>query len=263
MSNSLPLKNRMDEIDFIKGVMIFLMVMYHIHYVDLIKPFMSFLHLFRMPVFLFFTGFLLNMNKPFRVRINTIFRSLIIPYIVFEIIYILSLYLATQRTGLKFQNSVTDLSVEYVLGALFVNPIGAYWYLHTITQCLLIINLVSEKVSNQINVTIISGIVLYLISMAFSGFKFENCLFLLIGYYFKRFSIFIPFTIISILPILLIAFICFETAKRSPTESIALTFFTIPFLGALFKYVDKITITHIISLFRRNTLIIFLLHPFF
>lgn len=256
------MENRILHIDFIKGVIIFLMVMFHIHYVDTIKPLTLLVYSFHMPVFLFLSGLFINTNKNIRFRIFNIFRSLFIPYVIFEFIYILLLYIAG-RLGFSFQNNIDNISTQFLLYKIFLAPIGAYWYLHTLIICLFTVHFIDYFFKKSIDAIIITGLSLYILCLIIDGLKFENCIFILIGYNFQKFKIDIPLSVLSLLPFILISFIYFETIKRGTIESIGLVFLSISFLGWVNMNSSSSIFTKLLSHAGRNTLIIVLLHPIF
>lgn len=90
------IKNRIWEIDFIKGVLIILMVMFHLTGQN---PYLSMtVYLFHMPIFLLISGYMANMNK----SLPLFFRSLMqifLPLVWFTIIYDILLYLVDVTLG--------------------------------------------------------------------------------------------------------------------------------------------------------------------
>ncbi|WP_149243690.1 acyltransferase family protein [Dyadobacter sp. 32] len=254
--------SRIEYVDFIKGIVIFLMVMFHIPYVEIIKPFMPFVYSFHMPIFLFFSGYFIKTAKPLAERFYTLLRSLLIPYVIFEIIYLVSLYIAG-KMGFSFQNSISILNFELIFHKVFIAPIGAYWYLHTLIFCMICVYIIDHFVKSLLNSIILIALSSYIFSEIIEGLKFGNCLFFITGYYFRKFSIEVPLSLVSIIPILLIAILNFETIKRGTLESYGLVFFSISFLGLAYRNTKTFFMTKLLSHLGRNTLIVVLLHPIF
>nr|WP_322626382.1 acyltransferase family protein [uncultured Flavobacterium sp.] len=253
-------KRRIEDVDFIKGIMIFLMVCFHIN-VGALSNITSWIYSFHMPVFLFYSGYFVSTSKPVSERLYTLLRTLVVPYVIFEIIYVLMLYVAGQL-GVKFSNRIESFDVYTVFYRVFVNPIGAYWYLHTLIVSLLIIYLGDFiKIKNLASKIIFIGIACFFLSFLLEGIKFENEIFIVLGYAFKIFSYDIYASLLSVVGIVLV-FIYGDTVRGS-VSSLGTSFFIISFL----KYAyDVLTNTIFVKTFKylgKNTLIIVVLHPIF
>lgn len=256
------MKERIENVDYVKGIMIFLMVMFHINYIESIQPVTGIVYAFHMPVFLFYSGYFLSVSKPLKTRLYNIFRSLIIPYIIFEVLYLLMLYFAG-ALGFNFSNKIDNFSLSLLLYRIFVCPIGAYWYLHTIIICMLAVYIVDRFIKDTMTAVITTGILFFVLSLTVEGIKFENTLFFILGYYFKRNNISIPSGLISLVAAVIIAYLTFSTIERGSTASIGLTILIISFLYALYDLTKRYQITNIFTYLGRNTLIIVLIHPIF
>lgn len=125
------IKNRIWEIDFIKGVLIILMVMFHLTGQN---PYLSMtVYLFHMPIFLLISGYMANMNK----SLPLFFRSLMqifLPLVWFTIIYDILLYLVDVTLG----GVGAELpSFGLILKNIFIKPTGTYWYLQVLFYCMI------------------------------------------------------------------------------------------------------------------------------
>ncbi len=61
---TIPSRPRQPELDFIRGVMIILMVVFHLGYIgDLYPTAKAFVYTFHMPAFLLLSGYLLNTSR--------------------------------------------------------------------------------------------------------------------------------------------------------------------------------------------------------
>jgi fucose 4-O-acetylase-like acetyltransferase len=256
------MNERIEYVDYIKGITIFLMVMFHINYVAIIKPIMPLIYAFHMPVFLFFSGLFTKTEKPINGRLYNLTRSLLVPYLVFELIYITSLYVAGIM-GFSFQNSISSITPSLLFHKLILAPIGAYWYLHTLIICMLVVYITDHFVKNIWSSIIIIGLVCFLLCQFIEGLKFNNCLFFIVGYHFRKFQINIPVGLVAIIPFTMIGFLYFEVLKRGSIQSFGLVFFFISFLGWVFNNSSNLLVTRLISHLGRNTLVIVLLHPIF
>ena len=75
---------RIEEIDFIKCVLILLMVTFHLVYIGNTYPLAkSFVYTFHMPCFLVLSGYLFNQHKPPRAFGKSMFW-LAVPYLLME-----------------------------------------------------------------------------------------------------------------------------------------------------------------------------------
>ena len=120
---------RVEELDYLKGIMIVLMISFHLVYIgDSYPYFKQVVYTFHMPVFLIISGYLMNIVKPRRQYILTIFR-LAVPYVVIESGYIIAASLFPIR------EHINNLTLNVFLIKLFIHPLGPYWYLHTMILC--------------------------------------------------------------------------------------------------------------------------------
>lgn len=122
-------KKRLDELDFLKCVMIVLMVAFHLVYIESLYPYAKrVVFTFHMPVLLLISGYLTNIEK----TPSQFFRSILwlfVPYVVMEGAYIWMVSL------LPVGDHIDHLTVQVFFDKLFLHPIGPYWYLHTLILC--------------------------------------------------------------------------------------------------------------------------------
>ncbi|GHV10652.1 hypothetical protein FACS189491_00570 [Spirochaetia bacterium] len=120
-------KNYCEEIDFIKGILILLMVLFHIRYVGIFEEQFNLLstlvYSFHMPGFLVLSGFLTNFDKPAKRFFIDNCRKILIPFLVFEFLYVFALYIV-QYFGIETTNHVERLDIVNVCKYLFVYPQG-------------------------------------------------------------------------------------------------------------------------------------------
>lgn len=117
------------EINVIRCILILLVILIHLTpfkecYPDVQNAVLAFV----VPLFLFITGYLFNVNKTWK-QFALYLRSLLIMYVIFETAYIMLSYLFPIKDG------INELSVYMILDKLLLNPIGPYWYLHTMIVC--------------------------------------------------------------------------------------------------------------------------------
>jgi len=261
------MEKRINDADFIKGIMIFLMVCFHIKYSGSFTESANYatkwVYSFHMPIFLFFSGYFLSMEKSINVRFKSLFSFILVPYFLFELLYIASLYYAA-KLGFKFQNQVDHLDLMILLDKIFIHPIGAYWYLHTLIISISIIYIVHWFLKENIFINILCiGFCMYLCSLFIAGFRVENGLFILLGYHFRQYKLVIPASIFSIIPIILITIEYMPNLSKANIAGLSITLLMISFLRALYLFTGHTYLSKWFSHVGRNTLIIVLIHPIF
>lgn len=124
---------RNHNLDFIKGICITLMVIFHFAYIgDTYAYAKDIVYTFHMPIFLAISGYLFRADKntqAFWSSFGRIFRI----YLLFETCYLLLSHFLPVRDRLQI------LNLKNLLYHLFCAPIGPFWYLHS----LLILHLLS------------------------------------------------------------------------------------------------------------------------
>lgn len=120
---------RTHEIDFVKAVMILLMIAFHLVYIGDTYPYAKrIVYTFHMPAFLIISGYMLNTGKTARQYLTTLLW-IFIPYAVMESGYTLSAAL------LPIREHVDNLSPALLAEKILLHPLGPYWYLHTLMLC--------------------------------------------------------------------------------------------------------------------------------
>ena len=120
---------RIEELDYLKGILITLVVLFHLTYFateyTLAK---QFVYTFHMPAFLVISGWLMNIEAPLP-RFGRMITKILLPYIVFESGYIVISALKMVAV------SIPELNVSTFLYHFFISPVGPYWFLHTLIIC--------------------------------------------------------------------------------------------------------------------------------
>lgn len=152
-------KKRIDEIDFVKCVLIILMVAFHIvYFADSHLYAKHVVYTFHMPLFLIISGYMLRMDKPWREHLRSMFW-IAVPYVVMETGYVL------MASVLPIREHIDVLSPLVLADKLFLHPIGPYWYLHNLVVCSMVCHAVFRFVNaGSFPCFIISGLLLYLSS---------------------------------------------------------------------------------------------------
>ena len=124
----MPMK-RLPEIDFLRGVLIILVVVFHLVYIADTYPYLKkVIYAFHVPGFFVISGYLLNVDKDARSFFKSILY-LLIPYLFVEPPYAIATYVFNIREGMQ------ELTLQAVLQKVFLKPLGLCWYLHTLIIC--------------------------------------------------------------------------------------------------------------------------------
>jgi len=120
---------RIVELDFLKGILILLVISFHLVYFEQLHPdIKQVVYAFHMPGFLLISGYLMNIGKAPKAFLRTLLW-LAVPYLVMESGYILMASL------LPINEHIDHLTPALFLDRLLLHPLGPYWYLHTLILC--------------------------------------------------------------------------------------------------------------------------------
>lgn len=123
------MKKRIEQLDYMKCVFILLMIAFHLVYIGDTYPYAKHVvYTFHMPGFLVISGYLFNVGKPLRRFLRSILW-IFIPYAIMESGYVLA------ASVLPIREHIDNLTLQLLLSKLFLNPLGPYWYLHTLMVC--------------------------------------------------------------------------------------------------------------------------------
>lgn len=269
------MNDRLLELDFLKGVMMILVVMFHLVILDVTYPTLrAAVYTFHVPIFMLISGYLSRVDKTLKVFRKGLFK-LLLPYVIFETIYILMLYFG--GTFMHSTNSVDSFTFNGVLLRLAAYPLGAYWYLHALIICSSVYYLVCHFLNvNQITKLLIVGLILYSICYVIErvgwapitsggGFVWESILYYLLGIYISNLEVsfekVIPPSWLAIVPLMLL-FMFPDNFHRGTLAGISITLLVMSFLMWVFIYVWK-PAKDLLCYVGRNSLIIFVFSPIF
>ncbi len=120
---------RIRELDYLKGVLILLVISFHLVYFEQLYPSAKqVVYTFHMPGFLLISGYLMNVSKAPKDFLRTLLW-LAIPYIIMESGYIVMASL------LPINEHIDHLTPAVFLDRLLLHPLGPYWYLHDLIIC--------------------------------------------------------------------------------------------------------------------------------
>jgi fucose 4-O-acetylase-like acetyltransferase len=255
------------EIDFTKGILVVLMIMFHIRYVGIFESYYevakTLVYRFHMPGNLVLSGFLVNCNKPGKEFIFSNLRKIVIPYLIFEFLYVTALYLV-QKIGFETTNHAGSLNIIRTLKYLFIGPIGPYWYLHTLVLCnfLYFISKCIFK-DNCINTIILFSMLLFIFS-CFTDLFIGNYIYYIIGVVLKNYnnmySLAIKKSWFSIIPVMVIACITLPLLDRFSVYGIIITYMMLSFCLVLS---GKLKCNKLFAYFGQNSYSFVLFSPLF
>ena len=119
------MKQRNTDIDWIRAILIILMILIHIvsfgnAYPQLKAGILSFM----MPTFLIITGYLVNIEKTGK-QMRNYLKCLALPYVIMVTGFSVLSYFMPVRDG------ITELSLSQICEKIFVTSIGPYWFIQT------------------------------------------------------------------------------------------------------------------------------------
>ena len=146
---------RVQEIDYLKCVLILLMVAFHLVYIGDSYPYAKqVVYTFHMPGFLLISGYWASARRGWSGFVRKV-GWIFVPYAVMELGYV------ALSHWLPVRERVEELSAGLMLDKLFLHPLGPYWYLHTLMLCLVSHYLVSRYVrGNALTKLIVLGLCL-------------------------------------------------------------------------------------------------------
>ena len=123
------MKQRNTDIDWIRAILIILMILIHIvsfgnAYPQLKAGILSFM----MPTFLIITGYLVNIEKSPK-EMGRYLMCLALPYVIMVTGFSVLSYFMPVR------DSITELSLSQICEKIFVTSIGPYWFIQTMIIC--------------------------------------------------------------------------------------------------------------------------------
>ena len=278
VSNSLTtfvraMKQRVEEIDFLRCVLILLMITFHIVYVgDTYGAAKQFVYTFHMPAFLLVSGYLCNTAKGAWAFLRTMLW-IFIPYLVMESGYVLMASL------LPIREHIDNLSAGVLLEKVFLHPLGPYWYLHTWVLCSLVYygamrigghspstQKGDEKCADRWKFFRLFVAVACCAALGFCGLvSIPNAFYFMAGAALRQYGIgflraFWP-AVWAIVPVVVIALFPSQLDRATP-GGVAIVYFMTCFLLSLYRFTPKRFRAPLLKI-GRNTLLLLLFSPIF
>ncbi len=251
---------RIKELDYLKGVMIILVISFHLVYFEQLYPYAKLVaYTFHMPVFLVISGYLMNINKKWKYFRLTI-SGLAIPYIIMESGYIVMASL------LPINEHIDHLTFGVFISKLLLHPLGPYWYLHSLMLCSATYYVIFRYFhAKEVTRFILMGLALYLYSHVLGILSFTLSVFFLMGIVlrqcnmdFKRFFQSSSFALLAFLLLI------FHEQYLSPSTlgGILIIYLIISCCLFTFKYFPRLISSSILYL-GRNSLLLYAFSPIF
>ena len=251
---------RIKELDYLKGVMIILVITFHLVYIEHLYPYAKLVtYTFHMPVFLIISGYLMNINKNWKIFFQTII-GLAIPYVVMESGYIVMASL------LPINEHIDQLSFGIFACKLLFHPLGPYWYLHSLILCGVTYYVVFHySHAKELTRFILIGLGLYLYSHILGILPFTSSIFFLMGTVLRQCNIdFMRFFHSSSFALLAFLLLIFHKQYLSPSTlgGILIIYLIISCCLFTFKY-SLWLVSNSIVYIGRNSLLLYVFSPIF
>ena len=257
-------QERIHQLDYLKGIFILLMVMFHLALIEETYPVLrEAVYTFHMSAFLIISGYLANVDKQPGAFGKGLLR-IAVPYLLFEALYILMQYFLGGSLGAH--NAIDSLTPTDFVNRVLTMPTGPYWYLHTLVICTVVYWLVYRVLRLQgISGLALSGLVLFGLSLVIEGLDWSNVIYFLIGVFILRsghaFLKVITPSFIAALP-LVVLFAFRENYQSGSLAGIGITVLVISLLLAIYPYCFKVMRDGLCYI-GRNSLAIVVFSPIF
>lgn len=172
------MKTYVPQLDYLKSLFIVLMILFHLVYIGDSYPYMKkVVYTFHMPVFLILSGYLSQTEKTAK---NFVFSTwwLFVPYAIMEAGYVVAAFF------LPVREYIGELNLTNLFKRVFIDPVGPYWYLHTLLLCRILHYIVTKVTADKLlslSFLIILGLCYWGFSEGLSLMRFDYAMYFLIG----------------------------------------------------------------------------------
>lgn len=256
------MKHYVPQLDYLKSVFIVLMILFHLVYIGDTYPYLKqVVYTFHMPIFLILSGYLSRVDKNIKQFVISVWW-LFLPYSIMEGGYVLA------ASVLPVREQVGDLSIINIIRRILIDPVGPYWYLHTLLLCRVVLYFISRLLQHKLDdlgLMIVVGISFWGISQGFGLMSFSYSMFFLAGVGIRHFkldflALFFP-SVWSAVPLMVLC--CFpENLMGFNLAGCAIVYLMISFLLWIYPLLPLSFVK--LSLFvGKNTLCLLLFSPIF
>ena len=251
---------RILELDYLKGVLILLVISFHLVYFEQLYPFAKqVVFTFHMPGFLLISGYLMNVSKEPKDFLRTLLW-LAVPYAVMESGFII------MASILPINEHIDNLTPVVFLDRFFLHPVGIYWYLHTLIVCGAIYYLVFRYLQRGLLMRLIAmGIICYLLAYYKGMLSFSSALYFIAGIAIRQSGTeFISFFRPSRLAIVVFALlVCFsDNPNQASIGGALIAYFAISSLLSIYSFLPPTSCSLLLFL-GRNSLPLYVFSPIF
>jgi fucose 4-O-acetylase-like acetyltransferase len=223
---------RIKELDFLKGVLILLVIAFHLVWFEQLHPdIKQVVYCFHMPGFLLISGYLMNISKAPRQFLRTLLW-LAVPYVVMESGYVF------MASILPINEHIPQLTPWVYLKHLFLHPLGPYWYLHAIILCGALYYYIYNNVERGMATRfLLIGIAYYILARIFGILSFSSALYFLAGACLRQSGMnFVAFFLPSRLSVIVFALLaCFSAEPtQASLNGVLIAYFAISSLLSLY-----------------------------
>lgn len=255
---------RVHQLDYLKGIFILLMVIFHLAVIEQTYPVLrEAVYTFHMSAFLIISGYLANVDKQ-PVTFGKGLARIAVPYLLFEALYILMQYYLGGSLGAH--NAIESLTATDFLMRIATLPTGPYWYLHTLMICTAVYWLVFKVIKlKAISGMAVMGVALYGLSLLIEGLDWSYIIYFMMGAFIFRIGKQLPQVITPSLFALLPLIILFwnrENYNNGSLAGVAITVLVISLLLAVYPYCFK-AVRNGLCYIGRNSLAIVVFSPIF
>ena len=214
-----------------------------------------------MPGFLLISGYLFPVNKEPQKFLKGIY-GIVVPYIVFEIVYLLGVGMLGKFIG---ASNTFDGGVLTLLSKMAFSPSGTYWYIHTIIICSIIAYFSTRLFKSNENRLVFTAISFMIISLVIPFQKPLFLFFYFVGYvirlYRHSFDSIMMKTWALIFPLLICCYLSDESMRALPTV-VCNTFCVVGLIGWVTPRLWS-HLTNSIAWIGKNSLSVLLISPAF
>ena len=251
---------RIKELDFLKGVLILLVISFHLVWFEQLHPdIKQVVYCFHMPGFLLISGYLMNIAKPQKEFLKTLLW-LAVPYVVMESGYI---YMASI---LPINEHIEHLTPWVYLDRLLLHPLGPYWYLHAIILCGATYYYIYNNVEKSpVTRFLLIGIAYYILARIFGILSFSSSMYFLAGACLRQsgtsfLTFFLP-TRLSVIAFALLA--CFSNSpNQANLNGVLIAYFAISSLLSIYNHLPE-RLHEVFHFMGRNSLPLYVFSPVF
>jgi fucose 4-O-acetylase-like acetyltransferase len=256
--------------DWLKGLAIVLMVYGHINHVGslaiLQKQVVELIYTFHMPLFLIVSGFFFKITAQKEYESGKrLIQRLVFPYLIFISLYLIGLTLI-QKTGIPTSNHPPESFLDFIQ-IVFLNPRGAYWFIHSlilIQLCFIFSSMVATRAKLEEPVFLSISIFLLAIVCNYNLLAPRTVLYFLLGMIFSRFGNMLPVSL-KTGPLLMGMILVFarEEVFNFSFIQVAWCLCILAFLAGIGRAIKSSSVVSIFAWFGRNSLIVLVLHAMF